>query len=192
MYEGTGFVTRPAMVVNEIKNLLKGRYQKGFPIIKEIIQNANDGRATRLEFGVVRGLGDRVNHPLLKCPALFFLNDGTFTRTDQEAITWFAVDANAGDKSKIGKFGLGQKSVFHFCEAFFYIARSDDIPDGCGRLLNPWAPANGIDPKRPDWQSLIKEIAHSHPHLPVRQAALLQALASLERECWLGRSCNHC
>lgn len=172
MAEGTGFITRPGMVVNEIKNLLKGRYKRGFPVIKEIIQNANDGRATYLDFGVMRGLGNQVNHPLLKCPALFFLNNGVFTRTDQEAITWFAVDANAGDKSKIGKFGLGQKSVFHFCEAFFYIARSEDIPTGCGRLLNPWAPPTGVDPKRPEWVSLSDSDRHSLEQYMIAQGLL--------------------
>lgn len=172
MTEGTGFITRPGMVVNEIKNLLKGRYKRGFPVIKEIIQNANDGRASHLDFGVIRGLASQIEHPLLKCPALFFLNNGSFTRTDQQAITWFAVDANAGDKSKIGKFGLGQKSVFHFCEAFFYIARSDDIPDGCGRLLNPWAPATGVDPKRPDWVSLSDSDRQSLERYMISQGLL--------------------
>ncbi|MDB9532719.1 hypothetical protein PN496_14400 [Nodularia spumigena CS-1038] len=137
MTEGTGFSYSPGTIVNQIKSLLKERYKEGFPIIKEIIQNANDGEATRLDFGLVKGLGNQVSHPLLKCPALFFLNNGTFTREDAKAITYIGVDANAGNKGKIGKFGLGQKSIFHFCEAFFFIARSENIPEGCGRFLNP-------------------------------------------------------
>ncbi|MBE9144280.1 hypothetical protein [Planktothrix mougeotii] len=43
---------------------MKERYKQGFPIIKEIIQNANDGGATTLDFGIVQGLDQSDNHPL--------------------------------------------------------------------------------------------------------------------------------
>ncbi|MDV3001122.1 MAG: hypothetical protein N5P05_002728 [Chroococcopsis gigantea SAG 12.99] len=152
-----GYTTPPGAIVNNIKSLLKERYKQGFPIIKEIVQNANDGGATRLDFGIVSGLGDKVKHPLLRTTALFFLNNGTFSKSDKEAITRFGIDANAKDKGKIGKFGLGQKSVFHFCEAFFYIARSSSIPKGCGEFINPWATPDGRDPKRPEWGELSGE-----------------------------------
>lgn len=153
----TGFKITPGVIINQIKSLLKERYKEGFPIIKEIIQNANDGKATQLDFGVLQGLGNSVNHPLLKCPAIFFLNNGTFTPDDAEAIGYIGVDANAGNKEKIGKFGLGQKSVFHFCEAFFFIARSERIPEGCRRFLNPWSEATGVDKKRPEWTELSEQ-----------------------------------
>ncbi|KYC43044.1 hypothetical protein WA1_13155 [Scytonema hofmannii PCC 7110] len=149
-----GYKTPPGTIVNTIKSLLRERYKQGFPIIKEIIQNANDGSATTLDFGIVRGLTDLVEHPLLKTPALFFLNNGTFSKLDQEAISCFGIDANAKDRGKIGKFGLGQKSIFHFCEAFFYIARSESIPEGCSEFINPWATPEGLDAKRPGWSEL--------------------------------------
>lgn len=149
-----GYQIPPGTIVNNIKSLLRERYKQGFPIIKEIIQNANDGRAKTLEFGIIKGLQNPVEHPLLKIPALFFLNDGTFTKSDKEAISCFGIDANAKDKDKIGKFGLGQKSIFHFCEAFFYVARSQDIQEGCGEFINPWANKDGIDSKRQEWVEL--------------------------------------
>jgi len=149
-----GYRTPPGTIINTIKSLLRERYKQGFPIIKEIIQNANDGKASSLDFGIARGIGDNISHPLLKTPALFFLNNGTFNKEDQEAISCFGIDANAKDKGKIGKFGLGQKSVFHFCEAFFYIARSSSIPDGCGEFINPWATSEGIDAKRSEWNEI--------------------------------------
>jgi len=152
-----GYQIPPGTIVNNIKSLLRERYKQGFPIIKEIIQNANDGRATNLEFGIVQGFRDAVVHPLLRVPALFFLNDGTFIKSDKEAIRCFGIDANANDKGKIGKFGLGQKSIFHFCEAFFYIARSEDIPEGHGEFINPWANAYGADSKRPEWGEVCLE-----------------------------------
>jgi hypothetical protein len=160
-----GYQPKQGTIINNIKSLLKERYKQGFPIIKEIIQNANDGQAKTLKFGISRGLigtaDNPVVHPLLKTPALFFLNDGVFKKSDREAISCFGIDANAGDKGKIGKFGLGQKSIFHFCEAFFYIARSEDIPNGCGDFINPWATPDGKDKKRPEWIEL-NEVDHEH------------------------------
>jgi hypothetical protein len=161
-----GYQPRQGTIINNIKSLLRERYKQGFPIIKEIIQNANDGQAKTLKFGISRGLvgtaENPVVHPLLTTPALFFLNDGVFKTSDREAISCFGIDANAGDKGKIGKFGLGQKSIFHFCEAFFYIARSGDIPNGeCGDFINPWATPDGKDRRRPEWIEL-NEVDHEH------------------------------
>lgn len=139
--ESTGFSVPPAAIVNQIQTLLKERYKEGFPIIKEIIQNANDAGATRLDIGVSQGLQDDSLHSHLRQPALFFVNNGTFQDRDAQAIGWFGVDFNAGNSAKIGKFGLGQKSVFHFCESFFYIARSKLSQENTEyhRFLTPWA-----------------------------------------------------
>ncbi|MBW4421802.1 MAG: hypothetical protein KME13_21715 [Myxacorys californica WJT36-NPBG1] len=161
-----GYRTPPGTIINTIKSLLRERYKQGFPIIKEIIQNANDGKATSLDFGIARGLDSNISHPLLKTPALFFLNNGTFNKEDQEAISCFGIDANAKDKGKIGKFGLGQKSVFHFCEAFFYIARSSNISEGCGEFINPWATSEGVDAKRPEWTEISQvDLQHLENYL---------------------------
>jgi len=153
--DNTGFSIPPGSIPNQIKTLLKERYKEGFRIIKEIIQNANDGGATRLDIGVSKGLSN-ASHPLLQCPALFFVNDGGFSDDDALAICWFGVDLNARDAAKIGKFGLGQKSIFHFCEAFFYIARSEFLSGNPyrGHFLNPWA--SPTDPKRPAWKQLTE------------------------------------
>lgn len=160
----TGYKIRPAAIINQIKTLLKERYKEGFPIIKEIIQNANDGGATKLDIGVSRGFSN-ASHPLLQCPGLFFINDGNFSNSDAQAIHWFGVDVNARDSTKIGKFGLGQKSIFHFCEAFFYIACSEGLlGNHRGRFINPWA-GDTEDPKRPRWKQLTKvdkEIVESY------------------------------
>lgn len=164
MEENTEFSIRPAAIANQIRTLLKERYKEGFPIIKEIVQNANDGGATRLDIGVTRGLSD-ANHPLLQCPALFFVNDGDFSDSDAQAMRWFGVDNNAKNSAKIGKFGLGQKSIFHFCEAFFYIPRSKSLLVNLQpwQFLNPWA--GPTDPKRPAWKQLTvadKEIVENY------------------------------
>ncbi|MBC1271101.1 hypothetical protein GNF07_29160 (plasmid) [Trichormus variabilis FSR] len=160
--DSTGFLYPPAAI--QIKTLLKERYKQGFPIIKEIIQNANDGGAKRLDIGVSSGF-DTASHPLLQCPALFFINDGSFRDEDAQAIRYFGIDLNAKDSAKIGKFGLGQKSIFHLCEAFFYIASSELLRGDPYRFqfINPWA--NPTDPKQPKWKQLTvkdKEIVENY------------------------------
>jgi hypothetical protein len=138
----TGFLFPQGAIVNQIQTLLDERYKEGFPIIKEILQNANDGGATRLDIGITPGIGDNTSvHPQLKGPALFFVNNGGFRDSDSQAIGWIGVDFNAGNSAKIGKFGLGQKSVFHFCESFFYAAHSTNLSENSTsfRFLTPWA-----------------------------------------------------
>ena len=154
----TGYSVPSIGIINQIQTLLKERYKEGFPIVKEIIQNANDGGATNLHIALVESDSLRAVHPLLQRPAIAFVNDGNFDDKDERAILWFGADLNAGDTSKVGKFGLGQKSVFHFCEAFFYVSRSSTGKE-YSAFVNPWAkqdPISGVwqDTKRPDWTGL--------------------------------------
>ena len=85
--------------------------------------------------------------PLLTGPALFIVNDGEFKSKDQDGIKHFGISAKASDQTAIGKFGLGLKSVFHWCEAFFYFwpEQKDTF-----EILNPWY---GKDPpNHDDWE----------------------------------------
>jgi hypothetical protein len=129
----TGFTTD---YVNQIAINLRDRYRSGFPILKELVQNADDAGAKSLAFGFHAGQGAAADHMLLKGPALWVLNDGRFKETDRRAIRSFGLNAKAGDSGAIGKFGLGMKSVFHLCESFFYLAnhRGELSHD----FLNPW------------------------------------------------------
>lgn len=113
-----GFATN---FVNLIADNLRDRYDSGFPILKELIQNADDANARDFVFGSHPGFPD-AKHPLLQGPALWFFNDGNFKASDSEALRSFGINTKAGNSESIGKFGLGMKSVFHLCEAFFYLA----------------------------------------------------------------------
>jgi hypothetical protein len=61
--------------VNLIADNLRDRYDNGFPILKELIQNADDARARVFLFKLDRGFADVV-HPLLWGPGIRFLDDG--------------------------------------------------------------------------------------------------------------------
>ena len=129
----TGFTTD---YVNQIAINLRDRYRSGFPILKELVQNADDAGAKSLAFGFHPGHGAAADHMLLKGPALWVLNDGRFKPSDRRAIRSFGLNAKAGDSGAIGKFGLGMKSVFHLCESFFYLA-SHGV-ELSHDFLNPW------------------------------------------------------
>jgi hypothetical protein len=140
-------------VINLIRENLNDRYRRGFPVIKELIQNADDAGATRFDFGISPGL-PQADHPLLHGPALFVVNDGNFTDRDAAAINSIGLSNKPAEHATIGKFGLGLKSIFHFCEAFFYLQSGHRQL----RLVNPWAQSGqgGIerDLVHPEWNSI--------------------------------------
>jgi hypothetical protein len=135
------------------ENLLNS-YLTGFPILKELIQNAEDAKASCLDYGWINGISN-AKHPLLKCPALFMLDNGEFTNENAKSIRYIlGGSSKPNQQDSIGKFGLGLKSVFHLCEAFFYIA--PDITDcryRTANIFNPWAGAENKDEYHENWDT---------------------------------------
>lgn len=137
--------------IQTLRNILRDQYEAG-AIWSELLQNAEDAEgASELHIGWMGGWPQGL-HPLLSSPAIFVLNDGAFSRKDAEAIVNLDVGGKADDQRAIGKFGLGMKSIFHWCEAFFYVSSvnqsaitegSDDVV-----LVNPWP----SDDLHPDWE----------------------------------------
>lgn len=156
--------------INLIAANLRDRYKSGFPILKELIQNADDAKAGALVFGYHPGFAGQSSHPLLQGPALWVLNDGEFKDSDKRAIQSFGLNSKAGEAGAIGKFGLGMKSVFHLCEAFFYVAFDGERPHGV--ILNPWFDPEGEDVFHNRWEQVADEdfermhqIAAGHRHV---------------------------
>jgi hypothetical protein len=135
----------PKGIINLIKSNLLDKYPPS-SILKELLQNADDAGAKRVIVGWTPGPVDKPTHPLLQGPALFVANDGKFTAEDAKAICQFGQNYKFGEKEVIGKFGLGLKSVFHLCEAFFYLSSTVCGPgDDTGlynNLASPWANTN--------------------------------------------------
>ena len=138
--------------VNLIANNLRDRYKSGFPVLKELVQNADDAGATSLAFGYHPGFSDAVDHELLAGPALWVLNNGRFTAGDRSAIQSFGINSKAAESGAIGKFGLGMKSVFHLCEAFFYVA--SDGHQHFSEILSPWFQDNGMHDMHARWETV--------------------------------------
>ncbi len=154
--------------IETIRSLLADVYRydpDGRTIVRELVQNADDASANELVFIVVHEGFPEASNTLLHGPALVVINDGPFPEEDHDGLHVAIGGAKRGDASKVGRFGLGLKSVFHLCEAFLYVGRDHgDEQDRIG-CLNPWAgtdpsavdpvdPNVGRDPLHPDWDLL--------------------------------------
>ena len=100
-----------------IRANLGDRYSTGFPILKELVQNAEDAGATELRFVLCPGWS-AATHPLLQHPGMLVANNGDFRLEHGEKMLSFANSSKSGDAGAIGRFGFGQKAVFHLCDAF--------------------------------------------------------------------------
>lgn len=166
-----GFIQDPIQFVNLIADNLRDRYPlvpdepggppSGFSLFKELVQNTDDAKATRLGFGRSAGLVN-ATHPLLRAPALFFVNNGRFKASDARSIRSFGQNSKAADQGSIGKFGLGMKSVFHFCEAFFFLAH--DGERDYAEVLNPWSGADTAQSLHQDWDAFAPQDALAIRH----------------------------
>lgn len=155
--------------INLIASNLRDRYKTGFPILKELVQNADDAGATALGFGYHSGFSASADHPLLQGPALWILNNGRFLASDREAIHSFGLNGKAAESGAIGKFGLGMKSVFHLCESFFYVAH--DGQKIFREIPNPWLQDSGSSAMHLQWEDITE-----------RDLACLRAVADAQPE----------
>lgn len=130
------FRISPISIVNQIKSNLQDRYDSGYPILKELLQNADDAEARRFRLDVLPGWPNAAN-PLLRGPGLLVANDGLFRKEDESGITSFGESSKAADSAAIGKFGFGQKAVFHLCDAFIVYARRE-AGDAFNTVVNPF------------------------------------------------------
>ena len=84
----------PESDIQAIAANLRDRYKSGFPVLKEIVQNADDAGASELVIGWSGGLLG-AEHPLLGDPAIFFINNEALTHGDVQGIMSIAL----GDKA---------------------------------------------------------------------------------------------
>lgn len=141
-----GIVHTAYDTIEDLRRNLRDRYKDCYAVLKELLQNADDAGATELHISWVEGVSE-AEHPLLCGPMLLIVNNGPFSYRDSFAIHLAGTGSKGHEEGKIGKFGLGLKSVFHLCEAFFYASdpagdseQADDTLRQFGRtgVLNPW------------------------------------------------------
>lgn len=185
------FRVSPISIVNQIKSNLQDRYDSGYPILKELLQNADDAGARRFRLDALAGWPTAAN-PLLRGPGLLVVNDGVFRKDDERGITSFGESDKATDSAAIGKFGLGQKAVFHLCDAFVVYAHGDNEPfstvvnpflgvDVDGNISRQWEPPSDGNLVDTDLKLLRHEVSSDFPDrclalwLPFRRVGLRPA-----------------
>ena len=114
-------------ITTRIKNILN-EYKEGAGVFRELIQNADDAGATEITFVL-----DWRNHPSEKVlsngmadcqgPALLVYNNSVFSDDDFKNITKLAGATKIENLEKIGRFGLGFNSVYHFTDVPCFISR---------------------------------------------------------------------
>ena len=138
--EITGIERRSHEQAIDICRLLEHGYQddEGRTILRELFQNADDARAQTLSIVLL----DRIpgaRHELLQGPVLLVTNDGPLKASDAEALRGAAGGNKGADETKIGRFGLGLKSVFRLCEAFLYAGSGGGNAEPTCGVVNPHA-----------------------------------------------------
>jgi hypothetical protein len=79
--------------IQQIRNDLRERYKGGFPILKELLQNADDAgggapgaSATEVVF-LLASCVPQARHQLLRTSGLCVLNDRAFSQSDADSIS---------------------------------------------------------------------------------------------------------
>lgn len=129
--------TTPQSVVLDIQRLLSESYGSGFTIFKELVQNADDVRASKLLLAGHIGFPEADN-ALLREPGVFVANDGAVSSDNWEALQLASGGGKAGDEHAVGRFGLGQKALYHLCDAYTVWARLGGAPTPTTMVLNPY------------------------------------------------------
>lgn len=120
-------------------NLLDSyKYGDGFTIFKELIQNASDAEADTLKVYVIDSLKNAKCSEALRTPAIVVYDHGKFDDTNKDGIKKIASDNKTSETSKIGRYGLGMKSIFHICDFFIYAANTKDFPYKTVYPMNYW------------------------------------------------------
>ena len=116
-------------LTTRLHNIVKEGYQDGLAVPKEIIQNADDARATTVKFIFDERENEDARTKLLdegmaSCqgPALWAYNDGLFSESDLKNITKLSGATKESDTSKIGKFGLGFCAVYNLTDVPSFVS----------------------------------------------------------------------
>lgn len=131
-----GITTDARETIVAIINQIRDQYGPG-SILKELLQNADDAQAVRFTLVALEGVPGAVN-PLLRAPGLLALNDGPISRAQLDGMSRASSSDKAGDVAKVGRFGLGQKSLFNLCDAFIALGWIDDPAVASHRIINPY------------------------------------------------------
>ncbi|XP_066564027.1 sacsin [Amia ocellicauda] len=114
------FRARAPPFIDYLKDILR-RYPDGGQILKELIQNADDAKATEVIFVYdersysTENLWDE-KLDRFQGPALLAYNNAQFTDEDWGGIQAMGQSVKNKDPNKIGRFGIGFNSIYHITD----------------------------------------------------------------------------
>ncbi|MEG3927957.1 MULTISPECIES: sacsin N-terminal ATP-binding-like domain-containing protein [unclassified Microcoleus] len=124
--EGKSFYQSEPLIAR-LRGIIRD-YPEGVGIIKELIQNADDAKATRVEITL-----DWRHHPVkqlpddrmiqLMGPAMLVYNDRVFADKDFESIRSLGQSEKARDLQKTGRFGVGFNAIYHVTDYPSFVSR---------------------------------------------------------------------
>ncbi|XP_037645588.1 sacsin-like [Sebastes umbrosus] len=116
----TSFGATAPPFIDYLQDILR-RYPDGGQILKELIQNADDGQATEVIFihdersyGTESLWTDALGE--YQGPALYAYNNAAFTEDDWKGIQMAGRSVKRNDPNKVGRFGIGFNSVYHITD----------------------------------------------------------------------------
>ena len=136
-----------------VLDLLGHLYSERTHFIFELIQNAEDAGATRLEFGL---FADRLE----------VRHDGRpFTEADVRGVSGVAQSGKSGDLTKIGQFGIGFKSVYAY-------TRSPRVHSGAEHFrIDHYVRPAAVDPLAENSPETLFVFPFDHDTVPPATAA---------------------
>ena len=127
---GTSFGQFEKLTVR-IKNILNS-YPCDVSILKELVQNADDAKATEVQFiydkrmlARERVLQDNANE--VQGPALCVYNNKFFSENDFKGICELGIGSKRNDPSKTGQYGIGFNAVYHLTDCPSFLSNDDTL-----------------------------------------------------------------
>ena len=118
-------------LTDRIKNILKS-YPCDVGILKELVQNADDAKATEVQFiydkrtlAHERVLQDDANE--VQGPALCVYNNKFFSEDDFKGICQLGIGSKQNDPSKTGQYGIGFNAVYHLTDCPSFLSNDDTL-----------------------------------------------------------------
>ncbi|XP_071155498.1 sacsin-like [Mytilus edulis] len=116
---GRGCKIKRPTLLTQLQSILR-KYPNDVQILREMIQNAEDAGAKIMNIfydnRIITPKGSKKLRHYFKSPGILIYNDACFKQEDWDGIITIYNSVKEKEPLKVGKFGLGFKSVFHMTD----------------------------------------------------------------------------